>query len=275
MWAQKHAKPGAFMTSYGRLKGVHTSENRELLQGILRDEWGFNGAVISDWWVQILTSPYMNSISLDCIRYGTYGVDGALNAGMDLEMPGPPRWRTPLLILHTLSAQKIFMHTIDERVTNLLRFIQRQAQRNPDVVYGDGEERSRDSSEMKEFCRKAAAEGIVLLKNDHSVLPLSKKGVEGKRKILVTGANVHANVISGGGSAQLKPTYIAKPLDSIRDAAGDEYHLSYTVGCYGKLSLCGRNLTAEITLPSAQVPADSRKQPDYTFWPTWLALHVL
>lgn len=150
-------------------------------------------------------------------------------------MPGPPRWRTRLLVVHTLSAQKVLMPTIDERVTNLLRFVQRQAQRNPDVVYGDGEERSRDSPEMRSFCRKLAAEGVVLLKNEGGVLPLRNEAAQGKekRKILVTGANVHANVISGGGSAQLKPTYIAGPLDSIRQAAGDGYELTYTIGCYG------------------------------------------
>jgi beta-glucosidase len=169
-----------------------------------------------------------------CKRFGTYGVDGALNAGMDLEMPGPPRWRTPLLVLHTLSAQKVLMPTIDERVVNLLKFVQRQANLNPEVVYGDGEERSRDSPEMRGFCRKLAAEGIVLLKNEGGVLPLGKQEkAPQKRKILVTGANVQANVISGGGSAQLKPTYIARPLDTIRDAAGEDYEVKYTVGCYG------------------------------------------
>ena len=49
MLAQKIAKPWAFMTSYGRIGGIHCSENRNLLQGILRDEWNFDGIVISDW----------------------------------------------------------------------------------------------------------------------------------------------------------------------------------------------------------------------------------
>ena len=149
-------------------------------------------------------------------------------------MPGPPRWRTPLLVLHTLSAQKVHMSTIDERVVNLLKFVQRQANRNPEVVYGDGEERSRDSPEMRSFCRKLAAEGIVLLKNERGVLPLGKQEKAAqKKKILVTGANMHAGVISGGGSAQLKPTYIARPLDTIRDTAGEDYEVNHTVGCYG------------------------------------------
>ncbi|TFK26372.1 beta-glucosidase [Coprinopsis marcescibilis] len=209
MWAQKHAKPGAYMTSYGRIKGVHCSENRDLLDGILRKEWGFDGMIISDW-------------------FGTYGVDTALNAGLDLEMPGPPRWRTPLLIMQCLSAQKLLMPTIDDRVSTILRFVQKQARRNPEVVFGDGVERSRDSPETREFCRKLASEGMVLLKNDNAVLPLTSS----KKKILVTGPNAQGFVISGGGSAALKATYIHSPWNAIKDAAPKYLEVLYTVGCY-------------------------------------------
>ncbi|RXW21014.1 hypothetical protein EST38_g4842 [Candolleomyces aberdarensis] len=229
MMAQKHAQPGGYMTSYGRIKGVHCSENRELLTGILRDEWKFDGVVISDW-------------------FGTYGVDGAINAGLDLEMPGPPRWRTPLLVLHCLSAQKLLSSTIDERVTNLLKWVQRQARKNPDVVYGDGIERSRDTPEGRQFCRNLAAEGIVLLKNQGNVLPLGQAGKT--KKILVTGANVHANVISGGGSAALKPTYVAAPLESIKQAAPKDHEIIQTVGCYAHKYL--PTLESQLTTPSGE-----------------------
>ncbi|EAU88112.2 beta-glucosidase [Coprinopsis cinerea okayama7 len=209
MWAQIHAKPGAYMTSYGRVHGVHCAESRELLNGLLRKEWGFDGLIMSDW-------------------FGTYGVDEAINAGLDLEMPGPPRWRTPLLVLHTLSAQKLLMPTIDERVANLLRFVQRQARRNPEIVYGDGIERSRDSQETRDFARKLAAEGIVLLKNERKVLPLDSS----KKKVLVTGPNAQGFVISGGGSAALRATYVASPWNAMKEAAPKDIELLYTVGCY-------------------------------------------
>lgn len=184
----------------------------------------------------------IDAYGLAACRFGTYGVDTAINAGMDLEMPGPPRWRTPLLVLQCLSAQKLLMPTLDERVNNMLRFIQRQASRNPEVVYGDGVERSRDSPELRTFARTLAAEGIVLLKNEGGVLPLGrpKEGSDGnekKKRILVTGANVEANVISGGGSAQLKATYIATPLKSIREVAPEGCEVVHTVGCYCELKL--------------------------------------
>ncbi|CAL1703814.1 unnamed protein product [Somion occarium] len=242
MLAQKLAKPWAFMTSYGRIGGVHVAENPVFLQDILRKEWGFDGIVMSDW-------------------FGTYSVDLAINAGMDLEMPGPPRWRTPLLVNHMLSSQKVLLSTIDERVTTLLTFIQRQARRNPEVVYGDGKERTRDTPEIRAFARKLAAEGMVLLKNDNGFLPLkanegedveaplsaawiSKRGhatvllpltptPSGQsRRIAIIGPNAKAGVISGGGSAALKASYIVTPYDGIVANAPKEFSFDYEVGCY-------------------------------------------
>ncbi|EIN08123.1 hypothetical protein PUNSTDRAFT_154781 [Punctularia strigosozonata HHB-11173 SS5] len=210
MLAQIHAKPWAFMTAYGRIDGVHCSENPRLLKGILREEWGFDGIVISDW-------------------YGTYSVDHALNASMDLEMPGPPRWRQNLLVKHTLSAQKLLYSTVNARVANMLQFIQRLARRNPDVVYGDGEERSRDTPEMRKFCRTLAAEGMVLLKNGNNLLPI-KSGKA--KKVAVIGPGVHGRVISGGGSAALKASYVVTPWEGLQVNAPDGVELSYHIGCY-------------------------------------------
>lgn len=151
-------------------------------------------------------------------------------------------------MLHCLSAQKLLASTIDERVTNLLKWVQRQARKNPDVVYGDGIERSRDTPEGRQFCRNLAAEGIVLLKNQGNVLPLGQSGKT--KKILVTGANVAANVISGGGSAALKPTYVAPPLDSIKRAAPNDYEIIHTVGCYAHKYL--PTLESKLKTPSGE-----------------------
>ncbi|PCH38789.1 glycoside hydrolase family 3 protein [Wolfiporia cocos MD-104 SS10] len=212
MLAQKHAKPWAFMTSYGRIEGVHCSESPKLIQDILRKEWGFDGIVMSDW-------------------YGTYSVDLAVNAGLDLEMPGPPRWRTPLLITHMLSSQKILTTTLDKRVSLMLEFVQRQARRNPEVVYGDGKERMRDTEEGRKFCRKLAAEGTVVLKNEGKVLPV--KPTEGRTvKVALMGPNMKGRVISGGGSAALKPSYVVTPHDGLVNNAPAGVELQYELGCY-------------------------------------------
>jgi beta-glucosidase len=104
-------------------------------------------------------------------------------------------------VKHTLSAQKLLYSTVDARVINMLKFVQKMAKRNPDVVYGDGEERSRDTPEMRAFGRKLASEGMVLLKNKSQVLPISGHSV---KKVAIVGPGVHGRVISGGGSAALK-----------------------------------------------------------------------
>ncbi|KAF9533335.1 glycoside hydrolase family 3 protein [Crepidotus variabilis] len=210
MLAQKLAQPSALMTAYGRIKGVHCSENKFLLEDILRREWGFKGLIISDW-------------------FGTYGTDQPINAGLDLEMPGPPRWRTSTLILHCLSSQKLLHSTIDDRVSNLLVFLQKQARRNPEVVFGDGVERSSQSPVLRKFCRRLAAEGIVLLKNRDKMLPLSDQSAS---TIAVIGPNVKGQIISGGGSAALKPTYVVTPWQGIKEALHDNSTVHYHVGCY-------------------------------------------
>ncbi|KAI0648215.1 glycoside hydrolase family 3 protein [Trametes meyenii] len=210
MLAQKRASPWAFMTSYGRINGVHCAENPTLLKDVLRKEWGFNGIVMSDW-------------------FGTYSVDLAINAGLDLEMPGPPRWRTPLLVNHTLSCQKVLPATLDERAHDILSFVQRQARRNPDVVFGDGKERTRDTPEGRAFCRRLAAEGMVVLKNEQGVLPVKQ---EKAKRVALIGPNMKERVISGGGSAALKASYIVTPYAGIVENGPNGVEFDYTVGCY-------------------------------------------
>lgn len=170
-------------------------------------------------------------------------------------MPGPPRWRTSLLVLHCLSSQKLLQSTIDKRVENLLTFVQRQAKRNPEVVYGDGIERTHDSPEARPFCRRVAADGIVLLKNRGETLPIKRGDV---KHIAVIGPNARERVISGGGSAALKASYVVTPWDGLRDQAPEGLTFEYEVGCYGELfnrcSTCNHSprITAHKYLPTLE-----------------------
>lgn len=177
-------------------------------------------------------------------RYGTYGVNEPINAGLDLEMPGPPRWRQPLLVLQNLSTQKILQRTIDERVTTLLTFVQQQAKRNPKVVFGDGIERTRDSPENRAFCRKLASDGMVLLKNNRNVLPLCADKV---KRVAVIGPNAKERVVSGGGSAALKPSYVISPWDGITQNAPARIEFTHHVGCYGNYFHCRTHYPASLT----------------------------
>lgn len=106
--------------SYNRLGGVHCSENPRLLKDVLKGEWGFDGLIMSDWLVLVHADPILHYST--CNRFGTYSTSEALNAGLDLEMPGPPHWRMPFLINDCLSSQKITPATLNERAEAVLRY---------------------------------------------------------------------------------------------------------------------------------------------------------
>ena len=183
--------------------------------------------------IESLLSPL--NIDSHCARHGTYGTDQPINAGLDLEMPGPPRWRTPFLINHLLSCKKLTTEALSERAGNVLSTVQRLARLSPDIVYSDGIEQTRDTPEpLKHFCRKVAADGIVLLRNEGEVLPIATKKDGSKIKVAVIGPNATARIISGGGSAALKPGYTVSPLEGFTAAAPAGVEISYSLGCYGK-----------------------------------------
>ena len=196
------------MSPDNQVNGIHVSENRALLD-ILRKEWGHEGIVMSDW-------------------FGTYSISEAINAGLDLEFPGPTRFRNKTLIDHLVTAHKIDERQIDRLVTRILEWIQRVVRLNPELVY------ARDKTEITRWeakdhdaalVRRIAAEGIVVLKNDQSVLPV-RDG-----KVAIIGPNARAKVFTGGGSARLQPAWSTTPWQGFELGKPAEIDLSYTLGC--------------------------------------------
>ncbi|KAF2722304.1 glycoside hydrolase family 3 protein [Polychaeton citri CBS 116435] len=185
--AQRDAKPMSVMTSYNKLNGLHCSESPRLLQGILRDEWGFDGLVMSDW-------------------FGLYSSSESLKAGLDLEMPGPTYVRGSQLN-QALTSGKLLTYQLDENVKRVLQMIKRSL---PLKIPEDAEERTIDTPKTAELLRKAAADAIVLLKNKGDVLPLRKD-----RKTAVIGPNAAFAAYSGGGSASLLPYHAISPLQGV------------------------------------------------------------
>lgn len=143
--------PGAFMTAYNGVNGTWCSENRRLLGDLLRGEWGWRGLVMSDW-------------------YGCYSTTDAVLAGLDLEMPGPPRFRGEPLKF-SVETDKVRGHVLDERARTVLEFVRACA--GAGVEEGQ-EERAEDTPETAALLRKIGGESIVLLKNEGGVLPLKK-----------------------------------------------------------------------------------------------------
>ncbi len=203
--AQQHAKPWTFMSAYNRVNGTFASENDPILKDVLKDAWGFDGLVMSDW-------------------FGTYTSN--VPAGhLEIEMPGPARWMSAKHVIAALENGSLIMEALDEKVRRILRTIERVgAFENPELR----EEIGVDRPEHRALLREAAQESIVLLTNS-GVLPID---LSQTKTIAVIGELALRPNIMGGGSSQLKAHPIVSPLDGIRVHAGDRANVEFESGCF-------------------------------------------
>ncbi|HZT65692.1 MAG TPA: glycoside hydrolase family 3 C-terminal domain-containing protein [Acidimicrobiales bacterium] len=190
----------AVMSAYNKLNGTWCSENRWLLTTLLRHEWGWDGAVVSDW-------------------HGTHTTAEALLAGLDIEMPGPPAHRGEAL----LDAVKSGAVDEDALTAAAIR-VGRLADRTGATGAGAlAEERFEDDPSRVEIARRAAAEAMVLLRNEPvggvPFLPLDAGGLG---RLAVIGPNADSLHFQGGGSAQVRPARVVSPLDGLVAALGAE-----------------------------------------------------
>lgn len=136
---------------------------------------------------------------------------------------------------------------------------------------GDGEEHAQESEEDVTLLRKIAAESIVLLKNDNGVLPIDRTKV---RKVAIVGGNAKAVILSGGGSAALKPSYFVSPFDGIVDALGNGVEVTYSEGARGTTGYCVLRLStlrihttpAFVTLPTLEWDLTTEKDQGVRGW---------
>jgi beta-glucosidase len=203
--AVREAGSWAVMSSYNRVNGIFAGENRATLIEILKHEWGFDGIVMSDW-------------------FGTKSTIDAAENGLDLEMPGPPQWRGQKL-LAAAEAGQVSKAAIDEAARRMLRAITRAgAFERPEIPA----EQAIDLPEHRALLRRAAAEGVVLLKNAGDILPLDTDKLT---SIAVIGPNAKTAQIMGGGSAQVNAHYAITPYAGVVAAAGEQVELEYEIGC--------------------------------------------
>ncbi|XXH03297.1 hypothetical protein Hte_009695 [Hypoxylon texense] len=198
----RDSNPGSFMTGYNGVNGSYCSENPKLLDQMLRGEWGWDGMIMSDW-------------------YGTYSTTEAALAGLDLEMPGPPRFRGDPLKFN-VSTDKVRTHVLNQRAKAMLEFIKKCAASG---VKENAPETTADTPETAELLRRIGNEGIVLMKNEKSVLPLKKD-----KKTVVIGPNAKVATYHGGGSASLAAYYAVTPFDGISSKLSSPP--GYTIGQY-------------------------------------------
>lgn len=167
-------------------------------------------------------------------RFGTYSVADAVNAGLDLEMPGPTRFRGPAL-MHALTSNKVSGKTLDDRVRKVLELVQLASKAE---VPEYAPERELNRPEDRALLRRAAAESIVLLKNEDQILPLDPN-----KKTLVLGPNADVAAYCGGGSASLLAYYTVTP----RQGMAERGNVEFTQGVYGhkELPLFGEHLKTD------------------------------
>jgi beta-glucosidase len=170
--AIKESSPYSVMCSYNLLNGIYTSENRHLLTEILRDKWGYNGVVISDWGA-------------------TNNRVDALKAGLDLEMPSS-NGENDARIIRAVKKNQLNERTLNLSVERLLSLINKQK----------AVSKTFDLKAQHELAKKVAAESMVLLKNDNC-LPLDKN-----KSTVIIGALAETFRYQGAGSSRINPTHI-------------------------------------------------------------------
>ncbi|NLZ19114.1 MAG: glycosyl hydrolase [Bacteroidales bacterium] len=229
----------SIMGSYNLYRGQHVCYNERLIMDILKGEWGFDGAVISDWG-------------------GVHETDAAVKNGLDLEFG---TWTDGLTMGATDGYDAYYLakpyrdgilngtygtEELDDKCRRVLRLIFRTAM-NKDKPFG-----SICSEEHYAAARRIGGEGIVLLKNERSVLPISASA----KRLLVVGENAIKMMTVGGGSSSLKVQHEILPLDGIRRRAGDLMEVSYARGYVGDVGGSYNGVNSGQDLSENRTPAE-------------------
>ena len=202
--AIKEANAKVVMSAYNKLNNIYCSSHENLLIEILKDEWGFDGYVVSDWGAARDT------------------VENAIG-GLDLEMPGPAKsWGKNLITaINDKAVPEDLINDKVKRILNVASFCKRFENpiRKP--------ERDNDSKLKRKLLKDAAQEGMVLLKND-GILPL-KKDI---KSIGIIGPNAEKAQIIGGGSATLVPYHESHPVSSFQNNFSEKTIIKSAKGCH-------------------------------------------
>ncbi|MFD0691196.1 glycoside hydrolase family 3 protein [Actinomadura fibrosa] len=208
---EEAVKAGAWavMAAYNGVNGAPMTENRPLLTGVLKERWGFDGVVMSDW---------------TAVR----STEASANAGTDLEMPGLPssRWRGRLV--EAVRDGRVAEELIDDKVLRLLRLAARVG-----ALEGAPEPpRATTPPDARDRLRDLAVRGAVLLRNEGGALPLNAPG-----RVALIGPNAVRFSAQGGGSAHVNPEHVVSPVEGLRRALGDGTELTVRSGVYPHLRL--------------------------------------
>ena len=199
--AVRDSNPWTIMSAYNRVNGPKMAAS-PLLNSMLKSEWGWDGAVISDW-------------------TGVQSTVDTGNEGNDLEMPGPfGFWGEKLLA--AVKSGEVSEEAIDSKVERVLRLAARVGKLDETT---STKVKQFTNTELQEIARKISSQSIVLAKNENSVLPL-----ESAKSIAVIGAHARFGRGQGGGSATVYPTEFVAPLEGLTSNAPTGTSIQYTLG---------------------------------------------
>ncbi|MBD3256507.1 MAG: glycosyl hydrolase [Candidatus Lokiarchaeota archaeon] len=207
----------SFMACYNKVNGTYGCEHEGLLRDRLMNNWGFRGFVVSDWGATKLTT----------------GPASCINAGLSLEMPRTIQYKRKYL-KKAHSQGKIDMEALDDDIKRLLRvmFLVGLFDNDKDIPKG-----SLNTKDHQAIARQIAEEGIVLLKNENSILPLDINRV---KKITVLGPNKDYEMAMDGGSSQVHALYEITPIKGLKEKCegkieiiDDPAEADYVILCMG------------------------------------------
>lgn len=196
--AVKDGQPWTVMCSYNKVNGTYAGENEWLLTDILKDEWGHEGLVVSDWGA-------VNERA------------DALAAGLELEMPtsGGIGERK---VIDAVESGQLPLDKLDRAVERLLTLIFNAVDQKQDGA-------AYNKDEHHQLARKVAAESMVLLKNEEGILPLGREG-----DVAIIGAFARKPRFQGGGSSHINPTKVDDIVEEMTQVAGESVTFSYAPG---------------------------------------------
>ena len=201
--AVQEGKTEAIMCAYNKLDGPYCSENKMLLNDVLKGEWGFDGLVMSDWGA-------------------VHSTLGVASYGLDLEMPNG-KYLGKESLLPLVKEGKVRVGTIDDKVRRILRVMFRMG-------FFDGlpsDKPESNAPEQRAVALDVARAGIVLMKNEAAILPLQGKKI---KSIAVLGPNALVERTGGGGSALVTPASTLSPLDGVKKMFGKNVLIRYALG---------------------------------------------
>ncbi|MFS8097644.1 glycoside hydrolase family 3 C-terminal domain-containing protein [Lentzea alba] len=188
------ASPWAIMAAYNKVNGIPATEHTELVEGVLKGEWGFDGLVMSDW-------------------FATSSTAASANGGLDLVMPGPGGpWEDKLVA--AVEAGEVAESVIDDHLRRLLLLASRTGAFGGERAW-PVDVPAPDSAVRREQLRRFAAGGMTVLTNN-GVLPLSDTS-----RVTLIGRHALDTVAQGGGSAGLRPPHVISIADGLNSALND------------------------------------------------------